>query len=190
MPNVKCDLINKRFGRLVVLDNFRQRELKSGRLKTYWECRCDCGNSVFIPRDGLLTSTKSCGCLKSEKLKIKHGLAAKKELWRKYKRNAKGRLLEWKLNFEQFLIFTSSNCFYCDISPFQTQKSLWNNGNYTYNGIDRKVNTQGYTLQNCVTACGICNHAKHTMSDKEFLTLIKRIFTHHFVRGESRGHGQ
>lgn len=40
--------------------------------KTYWLCKCDCGNEIICRSDGLKTGhTKSCGCWKVAKLKNK-----------------------------------------------------------------------------------------------------------------------
>lgn len=52
------DLTGKRFGKLMVLE---RSENKNGR--TYWKCRCDCGNEINVIASNLLRgNTKSCGC--------------------------------------------------------------------------------------------------------------------------------
>jgi hypothetical protein len=43
----------------------------------------------------------------------------------------------------------------------------------TRNGIDRVDTTKGYTLDNCTTACIICNRAKGAKSVKEFMEWEK-----------------
>lgn len=55
------DLTGKRFGRLVVVE---VDEEKSNR-KTYWICKCDCGNTKSIRAD-TLKFVRSCGCIKKE----------------------------------------------------------------------------------------------------------------------------
>lgn len=59
------DLTGKRFGKLLVLEkdtNFSQ--LKK---RTYWRCKCDCGNIKSIYHTHLISGdTKSCGCLISK----------------------------------------------------------------------------------------------------------------------------
>ena len=58
----KHNLINKRFGKLVVIAKAKSR---NGR--GYWLCKCDCGNEMEVRTDGLTTgNTKSCGCLHKE----------------------------------------------------------------------------------------------------------------------------
>lgn len=57
------DLTGERFNRLTVLGLSTRR---SGR-KTYWVCKCNCGNNKVVRSDSLKDgSVKSCGCLKEE----------------------------------------------------------------------------------------------------------------------------
>lgn len=52
----------KMFGRLLVLG-----EPKRERNKTFWKCKCECGNEAVVSASDLVSgSTKSCGCLKLE----------------------------------------------------------------------------------------------------------------------------
>lgn len=52
------DIINKRFGRLVV----QAMIVRNGRI--LWECKCDCGKTITTTKGNLSTGdTKSCGCL-------------------------------------------------------------------------------------------------------------------------------
>ena len=55
------DILGERFGRLVVMS------LAYIKGATYWNCICDCGNTVIVRRNGLTTgNTQSCGCLLHE----------------------------------------------------------------------------------------------------------------------------
>ena len=59
------DLTGMKFGRLTVLE---RAENKGG--KTYWRCRCECGEEVTVYSHSLKSgATKSCGCLGGGKLK-------------------------------------------------------------------------------------------------------------------------
>lgn len=65
------DLKGLRFNSLTVLelDMDRMKLYKSShnRSRTYWMCRCDCGNYVSVEKDKLKTGhTTSCGCAFSE----------------------------------------------------------------------------------------------------------------------------
>lgn len=64
----------KRFGRLIVLSL-----VGTGRGKSFWLCRCDCGTEKAICAGNIKSGrTKSCGCLQKEtasRIKTKHGHA-------------------------------------------------------------------------------------------------------------------
>lgn len=63
------DLTGKRFGRLTVVKLGKIKNKK----KTYWICKCDCGNFSEVYSCKLKTGhTRSCGCLFTE-LCTKHG---------------------------------------------------------------------------------------------------------------------
>lgn len=64
MSTIK-DLTGKRFGRLIVLS--RSENDKHGHSR--WECKCECGKIRVINSGSLLSiKTKSCGCLRDEKV--------------------------------------------------------------------------------------------------------------------------
>jgi hypothetical protein len=73
------DLVEKRFGRLIVL-SYRG---SNKRGHSFWVCKCDCGGMTIVRRDQLIRGeTKSCGCLKAENkspIRIKHGLYKSRE---------------------------------------------------------------------------------------------------------------
>lgn len=56
------DRTGSKFSRLLVMSRAPSRQL-SGKLRTYWLCRCDCGNEVEVLMDSLISgNTQSCGC--------------------------------------------------------------------------------------------------------------------------------
>jgi hypothetical protein len=60
----RSNLLGKRFGRLLVT---KFSGVKNN--STTWECLCDCGKITIIPISHLNSGhTKSCGCLKKERL--------------------------------------------------------------------------------------------------------------------------
>ncbi len=62
MPNRLINITGEKFGRLLVLSHH-----KRGGHKGRWECRCDCGATVYILSGDLRGGfTKSCGCLHQE----------------------------------------------------------------------------------------------------------------------------
>ena len=59
----RIDLTGQRFGRLVAV---RDAGYAKNNIRV-WECRCDCGNAVFVTVNNLRSgNTKSCGCLSKD----------------------------------------------------------------------------------------------------------------------------
>ena len=68
------DMTGQRFGRLTVLERAENYQYDTGcgwySTKAVWLCRCDCGNEAFVIGSNLRKgATRSCGCLRAEKLK-------------------------------------------------------------------------------------------------------------------------
>ena len=65
MPNNKYNMIGKKFGRLTVLEECKERSIRGYKL---YKCQCDCGNICYVAGIRLRNKeTKSCGCLKHGK---------------------------------------------------------------------------------------------------------------------------
>ena len=180
------DLTGKQFGRLTVL----RRSGSSNNGNATWWVRCDCGVEKEVLGCSLIKgATTSCGCYfsecTSERLKIESGLAAKRAAYRNYKNHARQRNITFELSFEQFLYLTQQNCHYCGCKPSNVQKPNGDNGDFIYNGIDRKDNTKGYTIENCVPCNDICNRAKGAMLYKEFIQWIKRLVDNGVWKGDT-----
>jgi hypothetical protein len=121
-------------------------------------------------------------------------IAARNQVYNNFRSHAKMRGFDFELTMEQAEVLFKSNCYYCGIEPKQVKKHptgkinpnrkwiLKNyfvpGGDYVYNGIDRKDNNKGYSLENCVPCCGRCNRAKDTTSYDEFLQYIDRLIQH------------
>lgn len=169
--------VGQKYGKLLVLelDRVENRE-------TFWKCICNCGKTVVKRGANLIQGgTTSCGCLKFKYLE--EGESGFNKVYVDYKIGAKKRNLDFNLTKEQFKEINSKNCHYCKIEPLQS-KTTGNTkcsneakdyGNYTYNGIDRKDNNLGYTLENSLPCCLICNRAKGNMSYQEFIDYIGRF---------------
>jgi len=177
----KLKLLEKRFGRLVVIADAGSRKQKYGA-DSLWLCKCDCGKEKIILGKSLKNgSTKSCGCYFKDstrkRMSLSKGEAALNKIYSKYKYQAKIRKICWKLTKKQFKEITSKRCYLCGVSPKQSIKKSNPkfNGDYIYNGIDRIDNNKGYTIDNVAACCGKCNKMKLNLSYDEFLEHIKKI---------------
>ena len=82
--------------------------------------------------------------------------------WVVYKDGANKRGIKWELTFEQFMIFWQKPCYYCG----DEIKTI---------GLDRIDNTKGYSIDNVVSCCSICNYMKLNNSQDEFIEHCKKI---------------
>lgn len=100
-------------------------------------------------------------------------------LARQYMANARRRHIEFHLSNDQMRKLTAAPCAYCGQPPSQVMQMRDANGPYVYNGIDRKNPAVGYTSDNCVSCCGVCNKAKGKMTHEAWLAWIDRIVVFH-----------
>jgi len=96
----------------------------------------------------------------------------------------KNKNREFNIDKELFRNITSKECYYCGSLPKSIIKPERSNGEYIYNGIDRVNNSLGYIKGNCVPCCSICNHAKSTLEQEEFLSWIERVYNHSLINTE------
>ena len=178
------DLTNKRYGRLIVIKRAKKR--LTPHRGYYWLCKCDCGKIKTIRSCSLVTgSQQSCGCLGREnriqsqaKRRLPYGVSMLNRLYHGYKRGAKARNHEFSLSKDEFQKLTSEICHYCGNEPSQIMSMPQSNGDYVYNGLDRKDNNLGYTFDNIVPCCWECNKIKLSMNYDTFIKWIKRINFH------------
>lgn len=83
-----------------------------------------------------------------------------------YKRSAEIKNLEFKIEYDEYINLVENECYYCGI--------LQEKG---FNGIDRRDQTMGYILDNCVSCCQLCNYMKGSLSDVVFINRIEHILT-------------
>ena len=142
------DLSGRKFGRLTVLGLSHRDKYRN----SYWKCLCKCGSVKDYQRSGIVNgTTKSCGCLHSEKLKQRfttHGkyLSEIYSCWRNMKSRCNnpnhpvydsygGRGIKVCKRWEKF------DNFYEDMG--ERPKGL---------SLERSNNDKGYSLKNCCWA--------------------------------------
>jgi hypothetical protein len=183
--NKIVNMEGQKFGRLTVLSRAEKPENK--RTGIFWNCICDCGNSVIVSGRNLRKRhTKTCGCSYKDlgmRKRKSRGASAFNSLLLSYKVGAKSRGLEFELSEDDFRRLTQQVCFYCGKEPDQIKGATMVTGGYVYNGIDRVDSLKGYTLDNCVSCCGQCNVAKLNHSLDNFIAWIFRVHTNLLEKG-------
>ncbi len=183
MENIKksgpdaVDLSGQKFNFLTVLSR-----VENQGEKVRWLCRCDCGKETTMQSIALTSNhTKSCGCRGREKA---FGFIS--QMFANYRGAAKRRNLDFQLSRAEFSNLIKQNCHYCSSSPISKKdRADVKRGVFKevipINGVDRKDNSIGYVLTNCLPCCSICNRAKSTMSYVDFIAWIDSIKKHSVI---------
>ncbi len=166
--------INTVINGLTILEFSHSKQYTTRSRHHFFKYRCHCGNekigNLYDIKRG---STTSCGCRRvNEAIEKEAGL---KSLYHIYKKGAQKRNYSFELSIDEFKLLTSQNCSYCGRAPHRFRKSWSEHSVYTYNGVDRRDNTLGYVLENCVPCCSICNRAKSDLPYEEFIEWIQAV---------------
>ena len=81
-----------------------------------------------------------------------------------YRYRARKRGYEFSLTRTEFLKIINQSCYWCGFSGKV--------------GVDRLDNKKGYTTENSVPSCKICNYAKNDMTVQEWEEWINRMIKH------------
>lgn len=174
-------MIGKKFGRLTV-----QELVKAKKGQKWYSCVCECGVEKVIDGHSLRRGhTTSCGCLQPEvasKLKVTNRNEQQK--YASYRSGANVRNLSFDLSYKEFIELTAQNCHYCGSEPNNKMSTKNRKDDFVYNGIDRLNNTLGYSKENCVPCCKLCNRIKGIRSTEDFKNHAMRVFlfTHNSIK--------
>lgn len=184
MPKV-VNIIGQKFGRLVVLEEYSKRT-PNGHKK--YVCQCDCGNTHITSGESIRRgSSKSCGCLRKEYKPSNYNENRKQQILKDLYHSTIVKRCKSKgwvdfIGFELFKNIVQSNCKYCGVEPISRvdDRSNKNNKFLMVNGVDRIDSDLGYTKENSVSCCKVCNSAKNNMPVDEFKSWVKRVYKHLF----------
>jgi len=148
------------------------------------EGRCSCGNDwrgrAAALRNGSTLSCAHCQPRGPKPFPDRESVALR-SLLTTYQTNARNKARVWGLSERQFYGLLGGNCHYCDAPPGNVASKRARKGRrtgyqVTYNGIDRKDNDKGYTPENSVSCCKVCNYAKRELEHDQFLAHITMIY--------------
>lgn len=174
------------------------------RMRTYFKGLAEgdrTGKSIFLRMDDDL-AYMICDCMNEYSLKLTNTLknggnfmcrqcyaerdAANfdahwgyKAAFSRIKKDARAANREFSIKLEEFRYLSQQNCYYCGGAPanlitYRGQNSFTFRY-FMYSGLDRINNEVGYTRQNVVPCCIICNRAKNSMPFKDFIDWINRL---------------
>lgn len=190
------DLVGFKSDRLLVQSFLGRRINRSdgkGRGQ-YWLCLCDCGETVEAYQGNLLSRhTNSCGCRtreacsilgKSSKDKSKFASSVEfvaSKMYINYTASAKKKGRTFEIPWLYWLSVVQEACDYCGTEGTIRGYSKGTKGKGKYisarlNGVDRIDSSRGYSVDNVVPCCRVCNFQKRDLSESEFLSHIEKIY--------------
>lgn len=150
-----------------------------------WNCICDCGRNAVVRGTNIKRknrySCRSCTASSSsyKRVRLIQHYGFKNRLYKEYRDGAIKRNLNFTITQKTFFKLIEGICNYCGSSPITM-------GGYSYmdksiaplkrNGVDRVDTTKGYTNNNCVSCCSICNYAKHMLTVTEFRAWVIKVY--------------
>lgn len=148
------NLIGKRYGNLVVIS-----QEKSKNQRTYWKCKCDCGNyTVKCSRDLQAGDTNSCGCLVS-------------------KGEAKIRSILNNLSFDFKEQYTFKNFTTIENIPFRFDFAIFKNNQLycliEYDGIQHFKTGDGWNNEESLKRNKYNDNLKNQYCEKNNIVLIR-----------------
>lgn len=154
------------FGRWYKVKCLNCGEVSIKHLKTIFTSKTSCDKCKHLFGNRKIPTTKAVvNCLRSE-----------------YIRGASERNFPWELVEEDFETIIQQPCYFCGQEPeFHISDQRFNKTNTPFlrNGIDRLDPTKGYTKENSVSCCSMCNRMKSNYSITDFYEKIKRIYEKH-----------
>jgi hypothetical protein len=172
------------FGTLVVVGE----ALKRAPERRLVLVRCKCGAEKFVGAGALVAgATRSCGATecttRATTQRQRYGYTtpgnqARNFIYHNYRSTARKRGRTFDITKEDFHDLTSQECHYCGQPLSNRTKDRNGDGFFVYNGLDRVDSSRGYTLDNVVPACIVCNKAKTDMSCDDFLAWVRRVAAH------------
>jgi len=140
-----------------------------------WLAICGCGKEFLTKKRNVeLGQTKSCGCFRRMASRARRLLAADNRpvnedvilptAYYRYSQTAAHTDRPFALTLTEFETLVTHPCHYCDTFSGKI------------NGVDRKDSDQGYTVENTVSCCSVCNYLKGSISYNDFKALIAKIY--------------
>ena len=184
-----------RFSSFIIKSDAPSRVTSTGHSYTCWKCLCDCGvEFVTTTKQIKRGMVKSCGCksrcTRFVKLRTDEQVIFIKVMSH-YRHSARSRKLQFNLSLLQCCEMFKSPCYYCGSPPsrqvakYAGERRLKENPqllSLLVNGIDRIDSRLGYTSENTVPCCKICNRAKAVLAQSEFFDWIRRLAAHEQAR--------
>ena len=163
-------------------------EYQKGSHKKYIVQCLKCG-TTFIRTIQNINKFQGTGCLTCTPRYSKNSKDNDWHLYMHYKNHAHSKNRIFNITYEEFKKIVHSDCYYCGSKPSYFRSMIRYSKNSSLqelNGVDRIDSNKGYTKDNCVPCCKICNQMKSNIDIGTFLTQISKIYNFKNVQRLSR----
>ena len=171
--NKKNDLRGQKYGQATVLEFSHT----SGRKKSNWKCRCDCG-IVFVMSGYNLRRLKNpnCGCTKVLRPSVWRGKGTiPGSYYTKTKRGADMRNLSFHITLDNMWDKLEEQQHKCALTGVKIEFRRWDNKVPTTASIDRIDSNLGYTVDNIQWVHKVINAMKMNLREDEFVNWCTRV---------------
>jgi len=148
----------------------------------YVYLKCDCGSDYSLK---LTNSVKNEGNYMCRMCYAERDSAnfdkhwGYKSAYQRIRKDARSSGRVFEIELDEFRHLSQQNCYYCGGQPNNLityrSKNAFTFRYFVYSGLDRINNEIGYTRQNVVPCCIICNRAKNSMPFKDFIDWINKL---------------
>lgn len=133
---------------------------------SYFVCICESEFRILNDKsysDGYI----SCASCKRDRKRKPY--PNERMIFRRIAHDARIRSLSFEISIEWFVGVCHKPCHYCGMIDTNFSEGIF------YNGLDRQDNLIGYTADNCVPCCFVCNRAKGSMSLEQFMLWVSTL---------------
>ena len=169
------------YGTYKILE-YVETEIKSyGKVRKYSVECSNCGSINTQALNHILRKPKSCSECRYEVRNLNNPPkieAVRNCVKSTYITGAKVRGFDFDLTDKEFDDLIYGNCFYCGVKPSEylsDKKFNKTDEIFERNGIDRINPSLGYSKDNTVSCCAICNMMKMDLDFKSFLKKVTQI---------------
>ena len=104
-------------------------------------------------------------------------MGIKEQLFKRTKKSAEKRGMEWDLSFEFWVSLIGDRCYYCGSRP--RNKFKYGKRELVYSGVDRIDSGMGYTAENVVPCCRYCNSLKSSQKPETWFDFLRGVIVSH-----------
>ena len=168
------------FKRLTVLEETTSQPTPNGGSRKCYKVRCECGKEFVTVgtrlKHGRITECSSCARQKRPQ-STKQQTQEERMFVKTVVNRCKAKGISYDITAATYIAIATKPCHYCGTLPVTKGKQLTRHGEIPIpvNGLDRIDSSLGYTFNNIVPCCSICNIMKSNLSLEKFTEHIKQI---------------